>query len=263
MAALESLNFDVDGAVHYIHCVLSNVPLQLSVSELGPKVVPDPNSAIVMQMDSIGFRVIPHRLHIYKEPLSTKFGFVTFFIAQAPSPASSVERDTEMIATPAKVHELATTWVRQDLTKQLASIGVKVQLGQPLKCYSSVPFLRALNEKCSFLDAEIVKDTKKLETFLLTKMAFDDESINNKKNKKKHVEKSPSKDNNTEESWNTVGSLHVSSLNSRELLWLSQQNRRFPPILVTNDDFAHATCDQSALRSFLENTLNPIVEVLP
>ncbi|KAH9578874.1 hypothetical protein LSM04_006535 [Trypanosoma melophagium] len=267
MAALESLNFDVDGALHYIHCVLFNVPMELSVSEIAPMVVPDPNSEIVKEMESIGCHIIPHRLHIYKEPLSTKFGFVTFFIRQTCPPppsslsSSSMEGESKSIITPEKVHHLATTWVHHDLTRQLASLNVKVQLGQPPECYSSVPFLRALNQQCSFLDSKTVKDTKKLETFLLTKVKFGDELINSHKNNN-NIEESSGNDN-AEASWNTVGLFPMSSLSSRELLWLSRQQRNFPPILVTNNDFANATCDKKALQSFLEDTLNPIVEVVP
>ncbi|PWU96985.1 hypothetical protein C4B63_17g104 [Trypanosoma cruzi] len=171
MAALESLNFNAETAIHYIHCLLSDVPMTLALSEVAPMVVPSPESTIVKELEAIGCRIVPHQLNMFKEPLERKFGFVNFFV-----------RESLRAESQGKVHELVLRWISRELADQLASVNVSVTLGQPNDCYSAVPFLRALHEECSFLDASKVRDSKKLETFLLSKIHFDDAGSNLHKN---------------------------------------------------------------------------------
>ncbi|KEG13111.1 hypothetical protein DQ04_01211100 [Trypanosoma grayi] len=252
MAALESLNFDSDAAVHYIHCVLSNAPFDLNVSEVAPMIVPKPGTDAAKQLQAVGCRIVPHRLQMYKEPLEKKFGFVTFFIHQS---SETTELEEE-------VHQRILLWIRQDLTEQLAAIKVSVDLGQPPECYSSFPFLRALQQQCSFLDATHAKDPRKLETFLLSKVTFYDKARNADKNNRSTL-KREGKEAGKEDVWQTVGLLRISSLFPRELLWLGREHNQFPPIIITNKDISTATCNPGALHAFLKGALLPLFDVVP
>ncbi|KAF5223230.1 hypothetical protein ECC02_003770 [Trypanosoma cruzi] len=251
MAALESLNFNAETAIHYIHCVLSDVPMTLALSEVAPMVVPSPESPIVKELEAIGCRIVPHQLNMFKEPLERKFGFVNFFIHESSRAESQ-----------GKVHELVLRWISQELADQLASVNVSVTLGQPNECYSAVPFLRALHEECSFLDASKVRDSKKLETFLLSKIHFDDAGSNlHKNNGVDGVDAEEKK--RGDGARRAVGSFRISSLGWKELLWLSRGHSDLPPILITNGNISTATCDQEALRIFFEGALFPLIRVLP
>ncbi|EKF33203.1 hypothetical protein MOQ_002936 [Trypanosoma cruzi marinkellei] len=246
MAALESLNFNAETAIHYIHCVLSNVPMTLALSEVAPMVVPSPESPTVKALEAIGCRIVPHQLNMFKEPLERKFGFVNFFIHESSRAESQEE-----------VHELALRWISRELTDQLASVNVNVTLGQPPECYSAIPFLRALQEECSFLDTSKVRDSKKLETFLLSKIHFDDAGSNLQKNNEAEGKKKE------DGARRALGSFRISSLGWKELLWLSRGHSDLPPILITNGNISTATCEQEALRIFFEGALSPLIRVLP
>ncbi|RNF11531.1 hypothetical protein TraAM80_00859 [Trypanosoma rangeli] len=250
MAALESLNFDAETAVHYIHCVISDVPMNLALSELAPMVVPRPESDTVKELEAVGCRIVPHQIQMFKERLERKFGFVTFFIHETSRAASDEE-----------LHKLALRWVHRDLTPQLGSVKACVALGQPPECYSSVPFLRALREECTFLDAKKVKNVKKLETFLLTKVCFYSEGLNLDKNNKDELMGAERK-NNAGEAWKVVGSFGMSSLTWSELLWLVREHSGMPPVVVSKGNVDISKCDKEALRTFLEETLLPLIRVV-
>ncbi|RNF24315.1 uncharacterized protein Tco025E_02566 [Trypanosoma conorhini] len=250
MAALESLNFDVETAIHYIHCVISDVPLDLAVSELAPMVVPRPESDTVKELEAVGCRIVPHQLQIFKERLERKFGFVTFFI-----------HETSRAASDEVVHKLALKWIRGDLTAQLGSVKACVKLGQPPECYSSVPFLRALHEQCPFLDANKVRDVKKMEAFLLKNVDFTSEGLNSdKNNRNKLIE--PEGKSNADDAWKVVGSFRISSLAWSELLWLAREHRGLPPVVASKGTIDASRCDKEALRTFLEGALLPLIIVV-
>lgn len=250
MAAAESLNFDSEAATHYFFCVLSGVPLALPVSAIAAVVAPRTESETVRRLDTIGCSIVPHQLHIFKEPLDAKFGFVTFFMQQR-FPTTD----------PAEVHRLVLHWIRHDLTAQLESIQVNVALGQPSECYSSVPFSKALRRQCLFLDATKTKDVKKMETFLLSKVNFGNEGLNAHKNKRADTTFSGT-EAVPEDVWGVIGSFCVSSLKPKELLWLAREQKGFPSVLVTNRKLSTVSCDLQALGAFLEKALSPMIKVV-
>ncbi|GET91449.1 hypothetical protein, conserved [Leishmania tarentolae] len=271
---------------HYYYCVLYDISLDLPVKEIAAQVVPNNDSDIVERLRSANCRVAPHMLHVYKEPLETKFGYVCFFVHQAPH--SSTDADD--------LHRLVYEWIAVDLRSQLAKVHCKVQLAQPPECYSSELFLKAFRLKCPLLDPMLAPDTCKLETFVLTRVRFfqhrDNTTINQLNaihcNKEMTAasagccgaeavtdkeERAPGEEgelgigahNGTctlhEHVWKCVGTFLIATLTPKDLLWLKKQISSFPPVLITNGDIGTARCDESELAQFFETSLAPLFTV--
>ncbi|KPA84643.1 hypothetical protein ABB37_01161 [Leptomonas pyrrhocoris] len=282
-AAQHSLNLDKSLYSHYYHCVLSDIPFHTAVAEIAPHVVPKPESDVVRKLTAAGCRIVPHQLHVYKEPLDAKFGYVSFFIHQLPKSTASA----------AEIHQLMLEWIDIDLATQLQSVKCKVQLAQPPECHSSEPFLNALQEKCPLLDPGTNTDTKRLETFLLTRVRFGDlcenASINDvceaqrkstaspstteedeqRKAQEEREEKDaeenggylPPRHSVREHVWKCVGTFSPSSLSPKELVWLKKQLPSFPPLLITDNNMASAHCDDAKLKQFFTANLAPLIAV--
>ncbi|KAK7199719.1 hypothetical protein NESM_000017900 [Novymonas esmeraldas] len=278
-----SLELDRSMSLHYYHCVLHGVPFQLPVSELATHVVPQKASGVVQRLASVGCRVVPHQLHVYKEPLETKFGYVSFFVHLAPH----TEADT------AAIHALVCEWIRTDLASQLATAQCMVQLAQPPECHSSEPFLDAFRLLCPLLDPSNAADTKKLETFVLARVSFADHGGNETINElnvehctraggaapaasgassAEDVTASASSDSGCpspeasrtlrDHVWQSVGTFSVNSLSPKELVWLKKQLPSFPPLLITNGDAATTRCDTAKLADFFTTALAPLFTVV-
>ncbi|KPI90850.1 hypothetical protein ABL78_0083 [Leptomonas seymouri] len=281
--ALHSLDLDKSLCSHYYHCVLSNIPFHTPLADIAPHVVPRLESDTVKKLTAIGCRVVPHQLHVYKEPLDTKFGYVSFFIHQVPNSTASA----------AETHLLILEWVDLDLTSQLQSVKCKVQLAQPPECHSSEPFLEVLRQECPLLDPGKNLDTKRLETFLLTHVRFgelrENAWINERGGAKRRSAASSSTMKDEEEClmqeevegeaeevgctmssrhmtnervWKPVARFSISSLSPKELVWLKRQLPSFPPLLITDNNIATAHCDAEKLKQFFAVNLAPLIELV-
>lgn len=274
-ASQHSLDLDKSLCSHYYHCVLSDIPLHTPVADIAPHVVPQHDSDVVKKLTLAGCRVVPHQLHVYKEPLETKFGYVSFFIHQLP----------KSTATAAEIHQLVLEWIDLDLASQLQTVKCKVQLAQPPECHSSEPFLSALQETCPLLDPGTNSDTKRLETFLLTHVTFSKSCANASINdvseaERKGVASPSSKATDTngkaaeeaedgtsplphhtikDHMWKCVGTFAPSSLSPKKLLWLKKQIPSFPPLLITDNNLATTHCDDAKLREFFAVQLAPLI----
>ncbi|KAG5496175.1 hypothetical protein JKF63_02476 [Porcisia hertigi] len=286
LAPHHSLALDQSICHHYYHCVLYDVPFDLPVSEIAAYVVPKKDSDVVQGLSSAGCRVVPHQLHVYKEPLDRKFGYVSFFIHQAPHSATDAD----------DAHRLVCQWIDIDLASQLAMVQCKVRLAQPPECHSSEPFLDALRLKCPLLDPTLVADTKKLETFVLTRVSFDQHRENVQLNELDATHRKSIKDAAEAAScgaekiidpgddlaarkaevdrdahsasrvwrrheWSRVGTFSVTSLSPKELVWLKKQLPGFPQLLITNDDMETTHCDTAMLVRFFSSSLAPLFTV--
>lgn len=278
-AAQRSLNLDKSLCSHYYHCVLFDIPFHTAVAEIAPHVVPKHESDTVKKLTLAGCRVVPHQLHIYKEPLDAKFGYVSFFVHQLPQSTASAS----------EIHQLVLEWIDLDLASQLESVKCKVQLAQPPECHSSEPFLNALQEKCPLLDPGTNQDTKRLETFLLTRVRFGDlgenASINEVSETQRKIAASSSVKCENEFSgapergeadldedgcplashtikehvWRCVGTFSPASLTAKELVWLKKQLPAFPPLLITDNNITTTHCDDAKLRQFFTSNLAPLI----
>ncbi|CBZ29503.1 conserved hypothetical protein [Leishmania mexicana MHOM/GT/2001/U1103] len=270
---------------HYYHCVLYDILFDLTVQEIAAQVVPSKDSDIVQRLTSADCRVVPHQLHVYKEPLEKKFGYVSFFVHQAPH--SSTDADD--------VHRLVCEWIAVDLASQLATVQCKVKLAQPPECHSSEPFLNAFRLKCPLLDPRLTAD-RKLETFVLARVHFgqhcDSASINqlhvmHGENAKVAASAGScgaetemcTDDGSTntegeldigahsvartvhEHAWKCVGTFSIAALSSKELVWLKKQLPSFPPLRITNGDMDTAHCEEAKLAQFFETSLAPLFTV--
>ncbi|CAG9580159.1 conserved hypothetical protein [Leishmania major strain Friedlin] len=271
---------------HYYHCVLYDILFDLPVREIAAQVVPCKDSNIVQRLTSADCRVVPHQLHVYKEPLEKKFGYVSFFVHRAPHSSTAAD----------DVHRLVCEWVAVDLASQLATVQCKVQLAQPPECHSSEPFLNAFRLKCPLLDPTLAADTKKLETFVLTRVRFGQHCGNASVNQLNAVHCDDAKsaasagscgtetemctdDGLTategeldagarsatrtlhEHVWKCVGTFLIASLSPKELVWLKKQLPSFPPLRIANGDMDTAYCDEAKLAQFFETSLAPLFTV--
>lgn len=283
-AAHQSLTLDKALCAHYYHCVVYDIPFHTPVSEIAPHVAPRSDSDAVKQLTAAGCRVVPHQLHVYKEPLDAKFGYVSFFIHQLPNSSASA----------AEVHQLVVRWIDLDLTSQLEVVKCKVQLAQPPECHSSEPFLLAMEEKCPLLDPSTNTDTKRLETFVLTRVRFgtlqENASINEAAEAQRRGAASSSSTRAEEDEaggksgdegensnelchhshhahccrdhvWKCVGTFAVDTLSAKELLWLKKQLPSFPPLLITDGNMASAHCDAARLKDYFKTSLAPLITV--
>ncbi|KAG5470515.1 hypothetical protein LSCM1_01759 [Leishmania martiniquensis] len=281
-----SLVADQSTCLHYYHCVLHDISLHLPVGEIAAQVLPKKDSDVVQRLASAGCRIVPHQLHVYKEPLERKFGYVSFFVHQAPHSAMDAD----------DVHHLVREWIDVDLTSQLAAVECKVQLAQPPECYSSEPFLDAFRLKCPLLDPSQTLDTKKLETFVLSRVRFGQSCGNASINQLNAIHCSSAKvsacpavgadesgssvddgltgvvgelDNSGQRAartlhehvWKCVGTFSIDSLSPKELIWLKKQLPTFPPLLITNGDIDTTHCDKGKLAQFFEASLAPLLTV--
>ncbi|KAG5494658.1 hypothetical protein JIQ42_02273 [Leishmania sp. Namibia] len=281
-----SLALDRSTCLHYYHCVLHDISLHLPVREIAAQVVPKKDSDVIQRLASADCRVVPHQLHVYKEPLEKKFGYVSFFVHQAPH--STMDAD--------EIHRLVREWIDADLTSQLAEVECKVQLAQPPECYSSEPFLDAFRLKCPLLDPSQAHNTKRLETFVLTRVQFSQKCDNASINQLNAIhcngaqatasaatgadELVGSMDDGLtgvegdvesggqraaltlhEHVWKCVGTFAVSSLSPKELIWLKKQLPTFPALLITNGDINTTHCDKAKLSQFFEASLAPLLTV--
>ncbi|CBZ36852.1 hypothetical protein, conserved [Leishmania donovani] len=271
---------------HYYHCVLYDISFDLPLREIAAQVVPSNDSDIVQRLTSVDCRVVPHQLHVYKEPLEKKFGYVSFFVHQAPHSSTAAD----------DVHRLVREWVAVDLASQLAAVQCKVQLAQPPECHSSEPFLNALRLQCPLLDPKLAPDTKKLETFVLTRVRFgqrcDNASINQLNamhcDNARAAASAGSGGAETEmctddrvtategeldvgahsatrtlheHVWKCVGTFSIAALSPKELVWLKKQLPSFPPLRITNGDIDTAHCDEAKLAQFFGTSLAPLFTV--
>lgn len=282
-----SLALDHSTALHHYHCVLYDIPFEVPVSGIAQHVVPKKESDTVRRLAEAGCRVVPHQLHIYKEPLDSKFGYVSFFVHQVPS--STTDAD--------EVHRLVMTWIDLDLATQLSSVDCKVLLAQPPECHSSEPFLEAFRQQCPLLDPTLSPDTKKLETYVLSRVRFGEQRSNASINELNEAHCRGAKESSRsatdapagaascsedgligtegetdccahaccrtvhEHVWKCVGSFNVATLTPKELVWLKKQLSTFPPLLITNSDMNSTHCDETKLIKFFEDGLAPLFTV--
>lgn len=158
------------------HCAIYDVPFDLKIQAIATSLVPDPQSPPVRALAKLGCRVVPRALHIYKEPLHRKFGFVILHLtaedasmqpAEVAGTVSLLERTTDTASWP---HNLMKRWIADDLATQLGEHQCRVQLCQPPDCRDGDLFLQLLRQHCTLLSADTVDDIKKMETFILGKV---------------------------------------------------------------------------------------------
>ncbi|KAG8343900.1 hypothetical protein ERJ75_001822200 [Trypanosoma vivax] len=239
-----NIDINTDEAAHCYHAILYDVPLDLLVSKIAPLLLPSERSSSVARLKDLGCQLIPFRLHVFKESLPRKIGIVAFIVHQLP------EATTEAPAPPEAVHALAMEWFNTDLTNQLASVNVRIKLGQPPDAHTCVPFMAALQEKCSFFSAGVVKDAEKVRTFVLSKVEF---------NATTHT--ASAGDGSLD--YNAAGLLRISSLSPEELLWLSREHQQFPSLPSANESSEASTDNRSeVLRKFLHESLSPLIHVV-
>ncbi|CAM42925.1 conserved hypothetical protein [Leishmania braziliensis MHOM/BR/75/M2904] len=281
-----SLELDQVTCPHYYHCVLHDVPFHLPVREIAARVVPNKDSDLVQRLAGAGCRIVPHQLHMYKEPLEKKFGYVSFFIRQELH--STTDADY--------VHRLVCEWIAVDLASQLATTQCKVQLSQPPECHSSESFLNTFRRRCPLLDPKLVSDPMKLETFILTRVRFAQHRGNASINElnamhcdsakvatsvdRRGTETGSSMNGGLtgtesetdsgvhsatrtrdEHVWKCVGTFSIAALSSKEIVWLKKQIPSFSPLLITNGDDNTTHCDEVKLAQFFEASLTPLFTV--
>ena len=206
MASMHSVTLDEEGCSHYYHCVLSNIEFSMPLSVVADFIVPKPSSPAVQALEQLGCRVVPHKLHSFKEKLPTKFGFVTYYIHH------KAEGSRDDVA----IHKLFLQWVRHELPQQLTN-GVKLVLAQPATCCQAGPFLREIRKACGMIHA--AKDALKVETFLLSKVNFYEQEVVGE-------QQAPSPDHEWEGV--KVGSVLVENIPAVELAWLRTEHPEFP-----------------------------------
>lgn len=259
MAAHHSLDLNKATCDHYYHCIIYDVPFTLPVSQIAEHVSPQPQSSNVRELAMHGGRIVPHQLHLYKENMNTKFGYVSYFVHHG----SHVNVDNGL------VHRLVLQWIEQDLTPQLLLVNCHAKLGQPTECHSSEPFLAAFNRLCPILNPETCIDSRKMETFLLSRVEFNKAvsnaslwccygSTSELKGNETGREEAADRANAPTPEWQPVGTVAWKSLRPKELIWLKKELKNFPPLLVTAGDMNTTTVDGVAMYTFLERTLRPL-----
>lgn len=213
------------------------MPLQM----VADFIVPKQTSSIVAELETLGVRIVPHKLHCYKESLPTKFGFVSYFLHHK----AEGSRDDE------KIHQLFVQWATTELPKQ-TECDVRIRLAQPLNCCQSGPFLRHLHASSKALAKEGgALDVKKMETFLLSHITFFTQA---ELEESAGAAGSPTirRVASESESWGVVGTIAPSTIPAVELGWLRKElPAHFPKV-----------ADVSSLETFFYEILGSLVAVV-
>jgi len=229
MASLHSITLDEEGCSHYYQCVFRNVPFSMPLQMVADFVVPKPTSPAVQQLAALGCKIVPHKLHSFKEALPTKFGFVTFF----------VHHDAQGSRDDDAIHRLCLQWLTTELPAQCEG-GVQMVLSQPRDCCQSGPFLKHLHRVCPLFGPDGgVQDVKKMETFILGHITFhslpqelppSDEEIPAEVGRTTGIKirRVASSD-----SWGAVGDIRTESIPAVELGWLRKNHHKFPETATT------------------------------
>lgn len=240
MASMHSITLDEEGCSHYYHCNISRAPVSMPLQMIADFIVPKPSSPAVVALEALGCRIVPHKLHCFKEPLPTKFGYVTYFLHHK----AEGSRDDE------RMHQLFVQWATTELPLQTEN-GVRIQLAQPLNCCQAGPFLHHMHASCKAL-APVggALDAKKMETFLLSHVTFF--SLEELDENCAAAVASPTIRRVTQdEAWGVVGSIHPASIPAAELGWLRKE---LP-------DHFPAVADVASLNTFFADVMGPLFEV--
>jgi hypothetical protein len=240
MASLHSITLDEEGCSHYYLCNISRIPTSMPLQMVADFIVPKQTSPVVAELETLGVRIVPHKLHCYKEPLPTKFGYVTYFLHHK----AEGSRDDE------KIHQLFVQWATTELPKQ-TECDVRIRLAQPLNCCQSGPFLRHLNASSKALAKEDgAKDVKKMETFLLSHLVF---LTQEELEESAGAAGSPTirRVASENESWGVVGSVAPSSIPAAELGWLRKELPAYFPKVA----------NVSSLEAFFSDILGSLVVI--
>lgn len=257
MSALEALGT----SLFYYTVSLYDIPFELPLNIIAESIVPrEDNEKIVFLKEKHNIDVIPHQLQVFKEPLQTKFGYVTY---AAPCRADAPSETHEV------VQKMLLRWIQADLASQLAVIKCKCQLAQPKECYSSLQFMAALEKQGEIFKK--VGDKTKFRAFLLSKVTFTPSEEALAKNMawvQNHASMSPSTSPTSSSSTSPVDTwekpcavLSLASLQPLEVLWLKKTLENAPPILMTNKDIKTTHMDKAIWRSFLGSGLAPVIDV--
>eukprot|EP00744_Colponema_vietnamica_P014910 GILI01020879.1.p1 GENE.GILI01020879.1~~GILI01020879.1.p1 ORF type:complete len:246 (+),score=34.95 GILI01020879.1:84-821(+) len=199
--------------LNYYHCTLADIPFDLPMQQIVDMVTPKEDSEELKALLALGYALIPHQLHVFKERLPKKFAMVNYFLLP-------VQRDEQgSIVVEGKV-DAATLEMRKEahviVTKYLSSVhvtgveGVIFKLAQPFSLLNSVPFLERLDAEIAMLNVEQCADVKKLRTWVLTKADLDQSAAF------------------AADSTQHLGSVSSSSILPAEWAWLRTQHKQFP-----------------------------------
>lgn len=249
MASLHSITLDEEGCSHYYQCVFRNIPFSMPLQMVADFVVPKSTSATIQQLASLGCKIVPHKLHSFKEALPTKFGFVTFFVHHE----AQGSRDDDLI------HRLCVRWLTEELPTQ-CDCGVQMVLSQPRNCCQSGPFLKHLHRVCKLFSTDSgVQDIKKLETLVLGHVAF--HVLEEEKQTSQEVRGDKEEGDSVVdwkirrvaegECWGCVADIRPENIPAVELGWLRKCHNQFPE---------SATIEN--LQAFFSAMLAPLVTVV-
>lgn len=256
MSASEALGT----SLFYYTVSLYDIPFELPLNIIAESIVPrEDNEKIGFLKKKHNVDVIPHQLQVFKEPLQTKFGYVTY---AAPCAADASSETHEV------VQKMLLRWIQTDLVAQLAVIKCKCQLAQPKECYSSLDFIASVEKQCEIFKK--VGDTTKFRAFLLSKITFvpsEEALAKNTAWVQGHASNAPSTSTTGSatrplQTWEKpCAELSLASLQPLEVLWLKKTVEHAPPILMTNKDIKTTHMDKSMWRSFLGSGLAPLINV--
>lgn len=227
---------DEEGCSHYYNCSIRSVPMTMPLQMVADFIVPKETSPILLELRALGCRMVPHKLHCYKETnLQSKFGYVTYF----------VHHTAEGSRDDAAIHQLCLRWLTEELPTQ-ADVDVKIALAQPRNCCQAGPFLHHMHATCRLFRSG-VQDVKKLETFVLGFVAFPELPA-----------ASCSEGNGVsspllrrrEDAWGQVGTIIPESIPAIELGWLRRIHADFPE-----------KADVASLQAYFKLQLEPLVGI--
>lgn len=264
MAQRPELSHDTTVWTQYYHCVISNIPYDMTPPTLAEHLMVQETSESAKALAELGRCIVLHTMYTYKETLKSKFGYLGFFLRCAPD--AKMDEETKL-----KAHGLVKRWIETELAVQLLIGHMNVTLAQPTGCYHARPFLKAFREKCSIATKEVSTDPMKMETFLFTHVAFnaDDSDAHGVFNPTWAEQgesyetsvKKPEVAHEVDRDWPPVGTLAVSSITPHELLWMKKHCTDFPPISITNKDLSTAHVESDALVKYFREHLSPLILV--
>eukprot|EP00758_Cryptobia_borreli_P007499 Tbor_TRINITY_DN5306_c0_g1::TRINITY_DN5306_c0_g1_i1::g.4349::m.4349 len=221
MAALSPIEVDANpiNEPNYYHLTIVNIPLQQSIPDVAEKLKPNDDSPEAKELlDDLGYQIVPHQLHVFKENLPKKFAMFTYYLKPVRLAKGEQETNTrEDDRRRTRAHDLFIKYMENSHPKE-HSDGSRTILAQPKSVRNCIKFFEELTSGIPLLSKNAI-DVKKLRTWLLSKVTFKEET---------KPTSTMSSSNALAEESPVIGTLNSSNITTYECMWLKTQHKSFP-----------------------------------